>query len=83
VICFESTPRGCEAFDYTREDLYHFVTDTLGYRVYRFEDFLAGREPLSGERFEQCHRYPFQAFNFLAVLDDDPLHKAAARGDAP
>lgn len=80
VICFESTPRGCEGFDYTREDLHRYITGDLGMRIYRFEDFLAGRAALDAQRFEQCHHYPFQAFNFLALADDDPLYAAAGRG---
>ncbi len=83
VILFESTPRGCELFGYSRDDLYRYVTNGLGYDIYRFEDYQAGSGPLSAERFEQCHHYPFQAFNFLALTAEDPLHRTTARGEAP
>lgn len=62
-ILFECGAGG--GFD--RATLYAFLTDTLGYEILTFTDFLFNKGPLSFDEFRKCGIYPFRAFNFIAL----------------
>lgn len=74
-VVFESTQSGLDAAGYTPGDL-HAYLEAQGYAIFLVADFLHDAEPLARGAFERCHRYPFRAFNFLAV----PLERI---GQAP
>jgi FkbM family methyltransferase len=64
-ILFECTESGLSAHGVTAAEVHAWLT-SHGYEVYLPAEYLAGREPLSLERFAAAQRYPFQAFNFFA-----------------
>lgn len=66
-VLFECTPRGVDATHTNPEDLHHLLQEELGYEIYRLNDWLEGAEPLNTQAFAQSIRYPFTAFNFLAI----------------
>jgi FkbM family methyltransferase len=71
VILFECGPGGPGPFNYTSADLHAFLTGRAGYSVFLMRSFLAGLGPVEVRGFENaCSRYPFQAFNWLAVPDE-------------
>ncbi len=51
----------------SRKDLYHLITETLGYQIFTLPDFLYGKGSLSFDEFRKCGIYPFRAFNFVAT----------------
>jgi FkbM family methyltransferase len=67
TILFESGPGGAEKFGLSRCDLFSYLTGEQGYAIYMIKDYLAGGGPIDVERFDAAHRYPFQAFNYLAI----------------
>ena len=67
AIVFESGPSGAKKFGSTRDQLFSFLSADLGYSVYFFKDFLASAAPLDLPTFQAAGRYPFKAFNYLAV----------------
>jgi len=67
AIIFESSHDGAARLGLTREALFHFFTEELGYSVYTFKDFLEGGDPLDLHSFQQAAVYPYQALNFLAT----------------
>jgi FkbM family methyltransferase len=67
AIVFESGPGGAKKFGFTREQLFSFLTTDLGYSIYFFKDFLSGSSPLALATFEDASRYPFKAFNYVAI----------------
>jgi FkbM family methyltransferase len=56
----------------SRRDLYDFITEKLGYRIYDFGDFLAGKEEMTYGEFRKSGLYPFRAFNFVALPQSNP-----------
>lgn len=66
-ILFESGPGGAEKLGLTREQLFGFLTDELGYSIYFVKDFLENGKPLDWTTFDNAHHYPFKAFNYLAT----------------
>lgn len=66
-IIFESAPEGAKAYGMTHRNIFDLFTQDLGYDIYFFKDFLEGNAPTDWERFDQAHRYPFAAFNFLGM----------------
>ena len=50
-----------------RRQLYDFVTDALGYRIFGLVDFLYDKGPMAFDEFRKCGLYPFRAFNFVAL----------------
>ncbi len=66
-ILFECTIDGLKSAGTTPQEIFDFIEQSLGYKVYLLKDWLAGGQPLAFERFEKSMRYPFQAYNFLAA----------------
>jgi FkbM family methyltransferase len=66
-IIFESGPGGAVKFGLTRPQLFSFLTTDLGYSIFFFKDFLSNSSPLDLATFESAARYPFKAFNYLAI----------------
>ena len=60
-------------------DLYRLLVDEHRYRLWTVVDFVAGRRPLTLERFIDTHLWPFEAWNFVALPDGDVL-EARVRG---
>ena len=77
VVLFECTQSGLKAYQITAQDMHEFFAGE-GYAVWLVEDWLDQRQPLSVDGFATAMRYPFQAFNFLAVPET-----AAARRTEP
>jgi FkbM family methyltransferase len=67
VILFESGPGGAEKFGVSRGDLFKYLVEGRGYGVYLVKEYLAGGGAINLETFEAAHRYPFRAFNYLAI----------------
>jgi FkbM family methyltransferase len=67
IILFESSHDGAAKLGLKREDLYTFLVDELGYKVFLVKDFLNKRAALDLAGFQEASVYPFQAFNFLAI----------------
>ncbi|HLN48786.1 MAG TPA: FkbM family methyltransferase [Steroidobacteraceae bacterium] len=68
VIIFEcASEYSLQAVNGCRADLYHFLTDTIGYRIYGFTDFLFRKGHMEFPEFRKCGLYPFRAFNFIAL----------------
>ncbi|QOV91130.1 FkbM family methyltransferase [Humisphaera borealis] len=66
-ILFECTIDGLKSAGSTPREIFDYIEQSLGYRVYLLKDWLADGQPLAFERFEKSMRYPFQAYNFLAA----------------
>ena len=49
------------------EPIYRYVTETMGYKIFTFCDFLYDKGPLSLDEMRKCGLYPFRAFNFVAL----------------
>ena len=64
TLLFECTPL---VVGDDRRALYEFVTQTLGYRIWTFGDFLFEKGPLGPDEFRKCGIYPFTAINFVAA----------------
>jgi len=67
IILFESSHDGAAKLGLKREDLYTFLLDELGYKVFLVKDFLNKRAALDLAGFQEASVYPFRAFNFLAI----------------
>jgi FkbM family methyltransferase len=51
-----------------RCSLYEHLTQTSGYDIYSFTDFLYREKgPMTFDEFRKCGIYPFRAFNFVAL----------------
>lgn len=70
IILFESGPGGAESCGYRRRDLYDFFR-CRGFSVYLPRHALYNREPLTPDEFERSHVYPFRAFNYFAIPDQE------------
>lgn len=66
AIVFESTPDGLQGFGLTTTHNFEAVR-RLNYSIWLFNDYLAGRSPLSLDEFNKAHDYPPKARNFLAL----------------
>jgi FkbM family methyltransferase len=67
AILFESGPGGAEKFGLSRRDLFSYLAEEQGYAIYMVKDYLTGGGPIDLETFDAAHRYPFRAFNYLAL----------------
>ncbi|AFY35292.1 FkbM family methyltransferase [Calothrix sp. PCC 7507] len=67
IVLFESGREKLATFNFTTAEVFEFLTQQHSYSIFLLKDFLNNGQPLSFERFDQAHEYPFQAFNFLAV----------------
>jgi FkbM family methyltransferase len=67
AILFESGPGCAERFGLACKDLFSFLVNDHGYCVFFLKDYLAQGDPMDAVAFEEAHRYPFKAFNYLAV----------------
>ncbi len=70
LILFELSNSGIDAFGISREEIFEFINESLGYRIYDVRDFTLGKGPLDLEALERMMEYPFQAFNFVAAPAD-------------
>lgn len=67
LLIFESGPTNASDFGYEHSDLYDYVTGELVYDIYTPKGYLLNDAPLTRGRFDDCHKYPFEAFNFIGV----------------
>jgi hypothetical protein len=67
AILFESGPGSAERYGLSREELFGFLSSDLGYSIYLIGDFMRGERPIDLRTFDECHKFPFRAFNYLAV----------------
>jgi FkbM family methyltransferase len=73
AILFECAPGGPSAFGYAPGDLHDLLTGEAGYAVFFLRDYLEGGAPAGRAAFEEaCTRYPFTAFNWIALPDPRP-----------
>jgi FkbM family methyltransferase len=71
LVLFECGPGGPSAFGYRPGDLHDFLTGGAGFSVFFLKDFIARRTAVGRAEFEDaCSRYPFKAFNWVAVPGD-------------
>jgi len=67
-IIFECGPEfHLQTADLSRSELFDFISQELGYKIYTFSDFLFDKGGLSADEFRKCGLYPFRAFNFIAL----------------
>jgi FkbM family methyltransferase len=50
-----------------RKGIWKTVTESIGYDVFTFGDFLFDKGPLTWDEFRKCALYPFRAFNYVAL----------------
>jgi FkbM family methyltransferase len=67
TIVFESGPAGAEHLGLSVAGLFQYVTDELNYRVYTPRGFCESSSALTEAEFLEAHKYPFTAFNYLAL----------------
>jgi len=65
-VLFESKKQGNAASGTAPSVVFGWL-EAEGYQLFVSAEFMAGRGPLSLERFVEAQEYPFQALNFLAV----------------
>jgi FkbM family methyltransferase len=66
TILFECTIDGLARYKQTPADMFGFLK-SRGYRLYTPVDRLHNLAPLDESSFDRATRYPFRAFNFLAL----------------
>lgn len=66
-ILFECTKSGLLCSGYKLSEVFDFLTQ-LNYSIFLPKTFLEQGKPLTFEEFEQALQYPFQGFNFLAIV---------------
>ncbi len=67
MVLFECGPEAnFQNMSFTSKDLFEFLTQTLGYEILSFSDFIFDRSPMCYAEFTKCRIYPFRAFNFIA-----------------
>lgn len=69
TILFECSKSGLKAHQVSQSEIYQFFQHR-GYSLFLIKDWLSQNQPLNYERFLNSMEYPFQAFNFLAVAQD-------------
>lgn len=68
LVLFECGPGGPNAFGYQPGDLHDFLTGGAGFSIFFLKAFLAGEAAVGRAEFEEASsRYPFKAFNWVAV----------------
>lgn len=68
AIIFECGPEhSLQSMQLSRNELYTFMVDDLGYEIFCFVDFIFKKDALSFGEFRKCGIYPFRAFNFVAM----------------
>lgn len=70
TILFECTLSGLEAFHQTPADMHRFFT-SRGYDLFTPVDRLHDQAALDEAAFDRATRYPFRAFNFIAIPSAD------------
>lgn len=68
-ILFECALNGLDAFHQSASETHAFLSQHR-YAIYTPVDLLAGAPPLDKAAFERALRYPFRAFNFVAMSDE-------------
>src|SRR5712664_959968 len=66
TILFECGPSGPEAFGYQPGEIHELLTG-CGYLIFLPKEFLAGGSAIDRSEFEAAVRYPFKAFNWIAL----------------
>ncbi len=69
AVLFESSPGNAKRGGVSHGELFEVLHD-CGYEVFLLKHYLHGDAPLDRRAFEAAHRYPFQAFNYLALHSD-------------
>jgi FkbM family methyltransferase len=67
IILFECSRSGLDTFGFSASQVFGFLTQEAGYRVFLMKDWLSDGQPLDLARFEDSMVYPFKAFNYLAA----------------
>lgn len=62
-----------------RHGIFDFLTQTFGYKVFTFVDFLYCKGELTRDEFRKCGSYPFRAFNFIAMPPETQTAEPPAR----
>lgn len=66
TILFECTQSGLNSFNYSSDEVFEFLHQ-LNYDVFWLHSWLHKQPPLTKSCFNMSMKYPFIAFNFLAV----------------
>lgn len=66
TILFECTLTGLDAFEQTPAEMHRFLTRE-GYQIFTPIDLLHDHAALDEAAFDRATRYPFRAFNFIAI----------------
>lgn len=67
AMLLELTAEGHAAYGVTPAETLDFIEAGLGYRLFLLKDHFTGGPPLGLAAFERSMRYPFQAFDFVAL----------------
>jgi FkbM family methyltransferase len=70
------TRGGLDLFGISPDDVFDFLVERVGYRIFLLKDHLDGGAPLDALAFRASMVYPFQAFNYAVV----PCADAGPRG---
>lgn len=69
ILLFECSHSGLSLFGFTSYQVFEFLTKQHSYSIFLLKDFLDNEEALTFEQFNNALQYPFQAFNFLAIVN--------------
>jgi FkbM family methyltransferase len=61
------TRGGLDLFGISPDDVFDFLVEDVGYRIFLLKDHLDGGAPLDAIAFRASMVYPFQAFNYAVV----------------
>lgn len=72
-LIFESTEGGLSLYGQSTADLFNLLVGEHDYRLFTPRGFLDAAQPLSLDQYDSAHRYPFKAFNFIAIPRAHPI----------
>ena len=68
-VLLSCSQRGLDDFGIRAEDVFAFLVDEIGYRIFLLKDYLGGGPPLDAATFGRSMVYPFQAFNYAVASE--------------
>lgn len=68
ALLFECSLSGLSLFGYTSYQVFEFLMQR-SYAIFLLKDFLQNDKPLNFEQFNKALQYPFQGFNFVAIIN--------------
>jgi FkbM family methyltransferase len=66
-VLLSCSQRGLDDYGIGADDVFEFLVEDAGYRIFLLRDHLGGKAPLDAAAFRRSMVYPFQAFNYAVV----------------